>query len=512
MRKNYFLILLFIAGLILAATGDTWLSEPPRDQIATEGADDQLGMGRLFVPVMSVPEWEPYMKIYNSGAGTVTDDENPGKSIFLKPGKYTLLFGSSEDPLDLVQKHFTIYEHQTTLIEPDWSGLIVNVINENMEYVRFGYEIMHLGTGISVGSRYSREESSFDDMNTTWILPPGKYKLVKQGEPYNTIVNFSTFEIKPSELTEIVVVINDLQQFIGSGELGLLENFGDSKKAWYDKLNLKGSVSFYSDNEDGEGENSTDIISQAKIDNRIIYDAKPYYLNFRQSLNEEFSKLEGTDGLRVSSDQLTLSNTGIYYFTDVFGVYSELILETNIFPDYKYDIPETDSVTVTYRDGSQDIKTGINKFKESDPLSPVNLNENIGLNFTFIKSSNSNLFLRTGFGFRQDFNENVFSELGTNEFTELDDLYSKGIVITAGADFNFAGNITYTSTANLFYNLDEDRNYNIEWENDVIFKLFRYMSIDYNFSLNYDHIADSPFNYWVYNHRLALEFSYYINR
>ncbi len=494
----------------------TWLSGAPEEQMATEGADDQLGYGRLFVPSMSLPEWEPGIKIYKSGEGIVVDGAAPGKSIFLKPGRYTALYGSSEDPIDLVQKHFTINEHQTTLLQPDWSGLIVSVINENMEYVRIGYEIMHLETGISAGSRYSREESSFNDMNYTWVLPPGKYKIVRQGEPFNTIVNFTTFELKKGELTEIVVVIDDLQRFIGSGELGLLENYSNSRNDWFDKLSLKGSVSLYSDNADGEGKNSTDIISQAKIDNRLIYDSKPYYLNFRQSLNEEFSKLEDTEGLRVSFDEMTLSNTGIYYFTDIFGVYGELGLKTKIFPDYNYDIPETASVRIEHRDGSLEVLSGITEFKISEPISPINTSENVGLNFTFIKSSNSNLYLRTGFGFKQDFNENIFlNSLSTDSlyvFNEQEDLYSKGIILTAGADFNFPGNITYTSTADFFYNLDRSDNYLIEWKNDAAFKIFRYVYFDYSLNLTYDHIADSSSNYWKYDHKLAVEFSYYLNR
>jgi len=515
MRAIILLITILIPFSFLHSKYSTWLSQPPNDQILTETVDDQLAFGRLFVPVMSVSDWEPYVRIYDSVNNTVMGEYRPGKSIFLKPGKYTLLFGSSDDPIDMIQKHFTISEHQTTIIEPDWSGLIVNVINENMEQVRYGYEIMHMGSGISAGTKYSKDESSFNDINSTWILPPGKYKIVKQGEQYNTITNFTTVKLNAGELTEMTVVINDIQNFIGAGEIGLLEKFDKRKKAWRNILNLKGSVTFRSYNDEIEEENKTDILSKAKADNKFIYDLKPYYLNFRQVLNEEFNKQDAIKEFRVSLDELKFTNTAIYYFNKVFGFYGEINLDTKIFPNNYYDI-SADSVRINSRNGTS-ILSGIDKFKLSDSFTPVSTEESAGLNFTFIKSSASELYLRAGFGFKQNFNDNVYvysSELSSDSiytFSELDDVYSNGLTFTAGADFNFTNNITYISLANLFYNLDGDRNYNLTWENDLLFKLFKYVSLDYNFILKYDYTADKS-NYIIYDNRLALEFSYYLNR
>jgi len=513
MRATILLTIILIPLSLLHSKYSTWLSQPPKDQILTETVDDQLAFGRLFVPVMTVSEWEPYVRIYNSANNTVIDEYRPGKSIFLKPGKYTLLFGSSDDPIDMIQKHFTIFEHQTTLIEPDWSGLIVNVINENMEQVRYGYEIMHMSSGISAGTKYSKDESSFNDINSTWILPPGKYKIVKQGEQYNTITNFSTFDLKPGELTEMTVVINDIQNFIGAGEIGLLEKFDKRKKAWRNILNLKGSVTLRSYNDEIEEENKTDITSKAKIDNKFIYDLKPYYLNFRQVLNEEFNKQDAINEFRVSLDELKFTNTAIYYFNNVFGFYGDINLDTKIFPSNYYDIGG-DILSID-RSGDSLHITGEDKFKLSDSFTPVNVEESAGLNFTFIKSSASELYLRAGFGFKQNFNDNVYMSVLSSDslytFAEQEDIYSNGLIFTAGADFNFTNSITYISLANLFYNLDGDRNYNFSWENDLLFKIFKYVSLDYSFILKYDYKSDAK-NYIIYDNRLALEFSYYLNR
>ncbi|NOR46248.1 MAG: hypothetical protein GQ534_11735, partial [Candidatus Delongbacteria bacterium] len=194
-KQILFLVILLPFACTYAKQGDTWLSDPIQKQLRSESRDDQLGFGRLFIPTMSKPDWEPTIKIYSSES-MIHEDKRIGESIFLKPGNYTLVFGSSTDSYDQVQKRFTIHEQQTTIIDPEWSGLLVNVINENLEKIRFGYEILHLRSGISVGTVYSREENDYEEVRTTWLLPPGKYKLVKQGEPFNTIQNFTTFELK----------------------------------------------------------------------------------------------------------------------------------------------------------------------------------------------------------------------------------------------------------------------------------------------------------------------------
>ena len=514
MKLISFIIVFITVSLIYSRIeASSWISPPTYEQLLLEGKDDQLGMGRLFIPAMTVPEWEPSIRIYNIAEMSVIEDYRPGSSIFLKPGNYSLLFGSSSDPLDLIQKHFTVNLHQTTIIEPDWSALIVSVIDENMTYIRYGYEILHFDTGISAGIKYSRDESVFDDAHTTWILPPGKYKIVRQGEPFNTIINFSTFELKPGEVNEMTIVINEMLQFIGAGEIGILENLGRRRRDWKNRLNIKGSFTIYSHNRDGEDRASTDIISQLNIDNQVIYDSKPYYLSLRQRLREEWTKTGSDTGFRVSLDELKFINTGIYYFTNVFGVFGEVNLSTKIFSTSYYDI----SGTITRRDrsGETSVITDRDIFRTSEPFTPFELEERAGLNFTVLKTTRSNLYLRTGIGFVQTFNKGVYSltsSSATNTtFTELDDRFEKGLIFSAGGDFQITKNITYTSNANLFYSLDAEKEYNLKWENDIMFKLFRYMSIDYNFTMTYDYNNYSD-NYLVYDNRIALELSYFLHR
>ncbi|MDA3838020.1 MAG: hypothetical protein PF574_03450 [Candidatus Delongbacteria bacterium] len=494
-RNIFILLILILVASSFSKQSNSWLSEPIDKQLRTESRDDQLGFGRLFIPTMSKPDWEPTIKIYSSES-IIHEDKRIGESIFLKPGNYTLVFGSSTDSYDQIQKRFTIYEQQTTIINPEWAGLLVNVINENLEKIRFGYEILHLSSGISVGTIYSREENDYEEIRSTWILPPGKYKLVKQGEPFNTIQNFTTFELKEGELSKITVVVNSLtNSFIGAGELDFLEDTKSIQKNWHNYLYIKGSFNLNHNNKVDELEPQTDLTFTGKVDNKFVYDKNPYYFKFTQYVEEQWTKPAGFDNLRISSDELNLVNTAIYYFTNVFGLYSEIDIDTKIFPGKYYDseLSINDTIILINNNGKPSNYYNTDAQIISESFTPFSLKEELGLNFSLIKSSSSNLYLRTGIGLFQDLNDNVYTYDTSNSttetfiFNELENKYLTGLIFSAGADFHFLNNVTYYSKADFTYYLSDDKNYDLEWDNNLVFKLFKYISIDYNLNLSYNY-------------------------
>ncbi|MDA3886040.1 MAG: hypothetical protein PF638_10655 [Candidatus Delongbacteria bacterium] len=514
-----FFIIFILTFQLNAKQYDSWMADPMDTQLRTESLDDQLGYGRLFIPVMTKMEWEPTIKIYSEDK-LLYDDKMLGESIFLKPGKYTLLFGSSSEAEDHVQKHFTINEQQTTIIKPDWSGLLVNVINENLENIRFGYELIHFSNRVSVGTMYSRDENDYEKVMSTWILPPGKYKLIKMGEPFNTVQNFTTFELKEGELNKINIVISSLTNtFIGAGELKFLEDKKAIQKNWHNYLYLKGSFNLNHNNTQNELEPQTDLTFTGKVDNKFIYDKTPYYLRFTQYVEEQWTKPAGFDNLRISSDELSLVNTAIYYFTKVFGIYSEFVIDTEIFPKEYYSSELTINDTIVMIDNSGNISIATNKDaqKISESFTPLSLKEELGFNFSLIKSSSSNLYIRTGIGLFQNLNDNVYTYNSPNIttdtfiFNELVSKYKTGLTFSAGLDIRFLNNVTYYSKADFTYYLSDDKNYDLEWDNNIVFKLFKYVSIDYNLNLRYNYAKGSDKNYLKYDNKFALEFSYYLN-
>ena len=494
----------------------TWISDPPEIQLAKESIDDQLGYGRVFIPSYSMPNWEPLCTIYDY-KNNIYSDLTIGKSIFLEPGNYRVIFGSANESEDLITKYFKIKEQQTTIIEPDWSALLVTIIDENREKIGKGYEIFNIDSDISIGTKYSKEKDSFNDNRSTWILNPGKYKLVKLGEPHNTIMNFTTFELKEGELLDLTVVIDSkTNNFIGAGEVKKLQKTTMTIDNWNNFIFVKGTFSLNSDNEDSNENSETDISFRGKIDNNIKYDLKPWYLSLQQNTETEWTKNEEDDDLRTTLDKFSLENTGIYFLTDIFGLYSEIDLKSKLF-DKKIYFPELRNIAKEDIDKNINYQQKQNSIKISGSLFPLELSEKIGFNFSFLKTNKSNFYIRTGIGLFQSINNSVYentalqvsdeNDISYDLYREVDNDYITGLVLSTGGDFQLANNINYALNGDFIYSLNKDNDYEFTLENNINFKLMKYVSIDYDLNFNYK----SEKEYLIYNHQLSVEFSYYFN-
>lgn len=493
-------------------SASTWLNSSPEEQLSVEGKDDQLGYGRLFIPLMTRKEWEPQCKIYTS-ENKVISDLNLGESIFLKPGHYRVLFGSATESFDLIQKNFEIKEQETTILSPDWSGLLVTIVNENREKIRSGYEIYHLKSDISLGTKYSTEENDYSDIRSTWILLPGKYKLIKDGEPYNTIKNFTTFELKKGELKEITVVINEeTDSYIGSGELTSIEAL-QSGNDWKSNIYIKGSFDLSGNNSNNKDDAAINLSFKGRINNQTKYDIKPWYLLLKQNLNSGWLQTENDDELRINLDELKLENTVIYYFTSIFGVYTSVDFNTKVFPAREYFSSKID---VQKFDSNGDLikeEKEVDETITADAGFPMQLSEEIGLNFTILNTSLSNWYIRTGLGFVQNKNNGTYAKTSESSslitYTEIEDKITTGIIFSSGADLQLSSAINYETTADFLYSLDRNEDFTFDMDNTFKFKFFKYLSLEYTLNLNYDN--NSEIDYLIYDNQLALEFSYYLN-
>ncbi|HHE40595.1 MAG TPA: hypothetical protein ENL10_03750, partial [Candidatus Cloacimonetes bacterium] len=167
------------SNLCLEENYSTWYTPEPMRQLEEEGIDDQLGMGRIFVPAMSDPGLEPAYTIYQNGK-LVKDACPVGQSIFMDPGSYILEIGSAIASAQKAKINVTLKAGQTRIIEPTWGGLIVKIIDENRDFLREPYEIYAINDyNNSIGSKYSAEENEPGEKQETWLLIPGIYKIIK---------------------------------------------------------------------------------------------------------------------------------------------------------------------------------------------------------------------------------------------------------------------------------------------------------------------------------------------
>ena len=71
---------------------------------------------------------EPSYRVFQ-GNDEVTE-ANPGTGVMLAPGYYEVFIGSGSIA-QMMSRTVEVREGMTTLVKPFWSGLVINVIDDN---------------------------------------------------------------------------------------------------------------------------------------------------------------------------------------------------------------------------------------------------------------------------------------------------------------------------------------------------------------------------------------------
>ncbi len=477
-----------ISNLCLEDNYNTWYAPDPMRQLEEEGIDDQLGMGRIFVPAMSSPELEPEYMIYQNGQ-LVREGCPVGQSIFMEPGSYTLEIGSAILTPQKVEVDVTLKAGQTRIIEPTWGGLIVKIIDQNRNFLREAYEIYQIDNyKNSIGTKYSAEEDQPGEKQETWLLKPGVYKIIKYRESPKTFINFTTIRIMEGTLEELTIVMDSsTKNFVGAGVLPEMKE-SDMVRAWRYYTSVKGSFLLSSDNFANKDESATNITLSSKIDNEIKYDAFPHYFSSRQDLNVGLTKEQDKD-FRIYSNSLQLQPTYIFYFIKSFGVYGRFRLASNVFPTkFYFDADQPKIYKIDTEGDTVQTITNDDNVQITPMLYPLSLEEGIGLNLTVLNSNTSNLYIKTGLGFSQTINSNVYEQDTADPtlFRELESVNLSGFEGNIGGDFRISNNINYVFEFYTLYPFEKSRKQVFRLDNTLSFRLSSIVSLDYTLTVKQD--------------------------
>jgi hypothetical protein len=485
-------------------TYKNWQADDPQKQLDKEGIDDEKGLGRIFVPAMSKPELEPEFSILQNGR-IIKGSCPVGKSIFLEPGEYTLVLGSGIIGSQKIKKEVALAEGGTKIIYPDWAGLIIKIIDQGRDFLRESYEIFDIENYKSIGMKYSADEDEPGEHQDTWILKPGLYKIVRYGEPFNTYTNFATVRLLPGELTIMTIVVdNTTRNYIGAG---ILPEIAEIKKAqaWNVYTSLKGSFLLSSDNTASKEKNETNITLSSKLENEVRHDRFPHYFSSKQSLNLGFNKEQSKD-FRIYANNIQIPTTYIFYFVKSFGIYTRFRTDTRLFPSKYYFDSTQDTIYTSDENGNIiDTLKNVDEVQTAPMFFPIRLEEGIGINITLLKSNRSNLNIKSGLGLSQTINNDVFERESEDspKFNRLESVYLKGIEASVSGDFRITNNLSYFGEIYTLYPFEKDRSQVFRFENTFIFRISRFISLDYTLSLNRDETKD----WTVQRHNLAIDFT-----
>ena len=437
-----------VLASVLACPGadsqeSTWSYPAVSIQLGLDNTLLPVGKGAIFCPAMTDPDREPVYRVLRDGEPV--DDALMGHRITLEPGIYTVMIGSGAVN-QLIQKAVRVQEGATTVVKPDWSGLVIEVTTESRTPVREYYELYNLDTRDSYGIGQGADVE-LDEQPSTWLLPPGRYKIVKPGQNITSVINFGTIRLMPGELVRTNLVVDSgTGDFRGFGYLFDSNPEQQAVEIWQMRSELSGNVllNYNPTSETGsESEASFTTTVQWLTDARYEWGnhSIPVWWNIEEGLSMENDRV-----LRKYIDRAELRLTYIYRFTDIASPYVRTTVETRLFPTYQRFSKPTDFVQVNTNGDTLRVVRNAEHAKLGGAVSPIYLKQGLGITSILMRSLPINLTLRTGYGFRWTFTRDArIYNTDTRVLTNLMRTETTGIEMLLLGDFRIGRYISFNN-------------------------------------------------------------------
>jgi ABC-type uncharacterized transport system auxiliary subunit len=479
---------------------------------------ESRGLGILFFPAISETDNEQPYKIIDSDK--VTTFGVPGKGMPLQAGTYSISFGSGSSNQLMSKDSIEIIPRYKTILKPDWSCLIVDIIDERREVAKVRYEVFASETGESYGTHIPVDRE-YGEQQKIWVLKPGLYKITINSEPFNTYRDFSTVYLKEGEFQKLTLVVGTNEDgtpnnLIGGGLLEENEMAGLTGH-WRFLNAVFGNANYIGDNEKGRDQHETTIILNTQFENKITYDNFPVNYTLRNLIELGTTKA-GETGFRISNDNFYFRNTLVLYFLKNIGLYGRFDSESHVMNEYQYFTEPINyqkaALDGTVVESAQNVKTVLIK----SGFKPMILKEGGGLNLRAINTGRSNLNVRVGLGLRQDYYDGVYvisdqtasvDGLTYKIWNAQPSLKKKGTEVSIVGNFQLPFNLTYYTNADFLIPFDSEESTTIDWENVFNIKVFKYISIDDRIRFR-NKVDEDGKDYLEYRHALFLRLTYFL--
>jgi len=491
--KRLIIILLFL-GLCASAQAqqETWDAQPARVQLDRDPTIVPVGKGAIFVPSMTNPIAEPLYSIYQHGR--LVTSAKTGNCVLAEPGAYEIKIGSGTIAQTMTRT-VEVDEGHVTLLEPDWCGLVIDVIDETRTSVKESYELFYQSNLENYGIGYGVDEELGEELRT-WLLKPGLYKIVKTGQSFYTTVNFATVRLLPGELLKYALVVDsETGNFIGFGILD--ETSQETKiKNWKLRSEINGSLLFNLQNTATEKDQYT-LQFLTEWYNYVRYITLTHNFFSRFIIEEGLSRQRG-ETFRKYGDKVELKSSYAYRFFQRVGPYVRFAFDSKLFSSKHYFDKRQDYVNAqgdTVRDAS-DVRLSPSFF-------PLHLKEGIGASLAIRKSLRLNASLRAGYGARQTFVRESYL-LSGNTLTPMKESHLTGMEMLLTGDARVTARIAINSEFDMLMPSNDPKAWVYDWENRVRMFLTRWVSLDYTLDLFREEGVDELQS----EHRILLRFSY----
>jgi len=428
------------------------------------------GKGMLFVPAMSVPlgNEQPY-QVRQGGRGI--QSASPGRGVLLDPGVYEVLIGSGIDA-QRMQYTVEVAEGSVTLMKPDWSALVIDVIDASRTSVNESYELLG-ASGESYGLGLGIEEERGERVRT-WLLKPGVYHVVKVGESFSTIRKFSV-QLLPGQLSQRNLSFNEeLGEFIGFYPRPALQAGAAETRSVTYQTEVSGSTTANTSQRTA-GEDRTALNVSVQVFNRTRYSTPRNFASIRFIFEEGVTK-EGDETFRKSIDRLEIRGTYIYRLSRQFGPYLRGVFNTDLFSDDFRFSADTTFVRLNSRGDTLATFRGP-EVTISPSFSPLIFRQGVGINSQLFRTYALNMDVRLGLGAKQTFVSDEF-ELAGLSATKLKTQTSTGLEALLVMDARLSRFANLDSEFDILMNSRDMGKWVFRWENRLRIFLTSFINLD----------------------------------
>ncbi|MCL2260706.1 MAG: hypothetical protein FWC15_05035 [Fibromonadales bacterium] len=390
-----------------------WTAPSLEEQMNQDETFIGMGQGAIFAPRFTETRLEPE---YTAIKTDTLSKEYVGREWYGKPGfrlvvpygDYKIIMGSGGKDKRF-EYNVEVKEGKTTLIPPDWGGLVINTINEDGEAISENYEIFAISSGESYGRGYGLTQERLNDVKT-WILPPQVYRISRSGENVSSILNYITVQVNPGELSHVELVFEESTGRLIAGGVHKMRINTTKNSHWTYGLRLGGSASYTTLlTANGEKESTWNALGDLRLrmlysPTKIFWLTEIYVRENMQLLNAELQDAQWS----VAQDLLQFQTSFVYRFLEWIGPYARANVKTHIFPEYYW------------LEDSLDVNA--ERIRLSSSFDPLRIGEGAGLNLRPIASNTVDVSAQTGIAARQTIRRKLLIPTKTRtEFTKVTD-------------------------------------------------------------------------------------------
>lgn len=334
--------------------------------------------------------------------------------------------------------------------------LRLHIVSTQNTYFPMGFDVFSVETRSVVAFGKGADEATGQPA-PSWDLPPGVYKIVRSGEPFETQVDFATVELDAGEVVDYAIVVDpETLEFRGSGPVVGDLPTGTRIAGLRLALNAGASLTLTHREHVVGGTSGVSALWGLFGNLGLVFERGSHFVSVTSDLavaltDPAVARFASTQD-RWEASALYAYNLGNPYL----GPYGRASFSTRVFPGYLYVEEDEDvlMVEIARGDGTIDTLTlggeanqDDLRIKVADPLSPIILQEEVGAN---LKAVDLDLLLlkatiatRLGFGFRQGLTSGLLIVAGDEDdsplqLAEVDDYDTLGPVLGATANVTVA--------------------------------------------------------------------------